>query len=637
MVFIRPHHTGRLYGPQGRSFLATLLRRAVTCWAAWLPLLLTLFPPGGLHLWAADIPSGSLRTVSLRAPIMSARSLDSEYRGHLNSGEWVKTGFRGNDWLAVFHKNDSAPDESHALGYVYAPLLKPFSDYMRHVWVPAQENHHDPRVSLSEEICKLDYDYDENALLTLVPQLSRLAAPHSGDLPEMLARRTIRVLTTYSLSTYFISRGRGYGFEHSLLKDYERFLNQSHPHDELQTVVEFIPMPEKHLIPSLQQGLGDIVAAGLRMTPERQEVVDFSAPYLTDVREVLVVHRSSRPLTEIADLAGRTVYVQPGWNRSKTLRRINARLTVMELPPMQPITTNAFLTSEDVLELVNAGIFELTIVESHIAALWGEILPRIQIFDPLDISEPTPIAWIVRKNCPLLKNSLNHFLQTRRPGSRFGNIYYDQYFRNVRLIRNPLAPTDRAKFSQYVPLFRKYGAAYGFDWMLLAALAFQESKMVHARVSPMGAVGLMQVIPTTAEDPNIDIPAVWNVANNIHAGTKYLAFLRDVYYSDPAIRPEDRVRLALAAYNAGPAKINRCRIYAAQLGYDPNQWFYNTEVAARKLIGEETVRYVSNVKKYYLAYSLGHTLECLKAQHIENLKSGAVLPGQIAEAESLPK
>jgi membrane-bound lytic murein transglycosylase MltF len=568
---------------------------------------------------------------------MSARSLDSEYQGLLNPGQWVKTGFRGNDWLAVFPKNDSVADESKALGYVYAPLLKPFSDYMRHVWVPARENHHDPRVSLSEEVCKLDYDFDENALVTLVPQLSRLSAPHSGDLPEMLARRTVRVLTTYSLSTYFISRGRGYGFEHSLLRDYERFLNEGHPQGDLQTVVEFIPMPEKHLIPSLQQGLGDIVAAGLRMTPERQEVVDFSAPYLTDVREVLAVHRSSRPVTDIADLAGRTVYVQPGWGRSKTLRRINARLTVMQLPPLQIITTNAFLTSEDVLELVNAGIFELTIVESHIAALWGQMLPQIQIFDPVDISEPTPIAWIVRKNCPLLKDSLNHFLKTRRPGSRFGNIYYDQYFRNLRLIRNPLAPTDRAKFSQYVPLFRKYGATYGFDWMLLAALAFQESKMIHARVSPMGAVGLMQVIPTTAEDPNIAIPAVWNVENNIHAGTKYLAFLRDAYYSEPAIRPEDRVRFALAAYNAGPAKVDRCRALAAQMGYDPDQWFYNTEVAAWKLIGEETVRYVSNVKKYYLAYSLGHTLECLKAQHIENLKSGAVLPGQTAEAETAPR
>lgn len=633
MVAIRPHDPGPPSGPHRRSPLLSACLEPKARRGAWLPLLLLLLAPASPPARAAEIPWGGLRTVNVHAAIMSARSLDSDCRGRLNPGEWVRTGYRGNEWLAIFPKNETPADESRALGYVYAPVLKPFSDYMRQVWTPAQENHHDPRVSLSEEICKLDYDYDENALLTLVPQLSRLAAPHSEDLPEMLARRTIRVLTTYSLSTYFISRGRGYGFEYSLLKDYERYLNRGQASEDLQTVLEFIPMPEKHLIPSLNQGLGDIVAAGLRMTPEREEIVDFTSPYLTDVREVLVAQRSARPLTDIADLAGRTVYVQPGWSRSKTLRRINARLTVMRLPPLQVITTNAFLTSEDVLELVNAGIFELAMVESHIAALWENILPQIQVFEPPEVSEPTPIAWIVRKNSPLLRKSLNHFLETRRPGSRFGNIYYHQYFRNVRLIRNPLAPTDRAKFSQYVPLFRKYGALYGFDWMLLAALAFQESKMVHARISPVGAVGLMQVLPTTAEDPNIAIHGIWDVEPNIHAGTKYLAFLRDVYYSDPAIRPEDRVRFALAAYNAGPAKIDRCRLFAAQLGYDPNQWFFNTEVAAQKLIGDETVRYVSNIKNYYLAYSLGHTLECLKAQHIENLKSGAVLPGQVAEVE----
>jgi membrane-bound lytic murein transglycosylase MltF len=158
--------------------------------------------------------------------------------------------------------------------------------------------------------------------------------------------------------------------------------------------------------------------------------------------------------------------------------------------------------------------------------------------------------------------------------------------------------------------------------MLLAAIAFQESKMKHNRRSHAGALGLMQVLPSTSRDDSIAIGDIMNPENNIHAGAKYLAQLRDVYFSDPVIPLHDRIRFILAAYNAGPNRIQQCRSLAERLGYDPNRWLQNTEIAALHLIGQETVRYVANVKKYYLAYSLGHTMGCLKSQHIEALKSG---------------
>jgi membrane-bound lytic murein transglycosylase MltF len=492
---------------------------------------------------------------------------------------------------------------------------------MKNIWESAQDNQRDPKISLSEEFCKLDYYYDQSVLRTIVPQLSRVSEPHSEDLPDMLRRRTIRVLTTYAPSTYFISRGRGAGFEYRLLKDYENDLNRSSRYGTLPIVLEFIPIPENLLLPSLKAGIGDIVAAGIRMTPQRMREVDFTIPYLQSVSEVLVSHSFAPPIHRIADLSQRRIYIQPGWRSSKTLRRINARLLVKNLKPVQLIEADGILTSEDILALINEGIIELGIVESHIAHIWAQTLPNITIHEFPEISEHTPIAWMVRKSNPELKASLNRFLLNRRRGSHFGNIYYRQYFKQTRWINNPLALTDQAKFSRYVPLFRKYGAQYGFDWMLLAAIAYQESEMSHNRRSRSGAVGLMQVLPSTSSDINIDIQNIADPENNVHAGAKYLALLRDVYFDEHDLRPRDRIRFILAAYNAGPTRIQQCRRLAAKLGYDPNRWFQNTEIAAMHLIGSETVRYVSNIKKYYLAYSLGHTMACLKAQHIEALRS----------------
>ena len=567
-------------------------------------------------------PWGHLRTVNTPVAIMSTRNIESEVTRIIQPGDWVRVDFIGNNWAAIFEKHGAQREESQALGYAYAPLLAPYSNYMQNVWETTLEQQNDSRVSLSEEFCKLDYHYNQNAVLTIVPQLSRIREPHVGDLPDMLQRRAIRVLTTYAPSTYFISYGQSYGFEYRLLKDYEAHLNRRPVYGKLPTVIEFIPIPENLLISSLNAGIGDIVAAGTRITPERSSEVDFTIPYLGSVSEVLVSHAKASPINRIDDLSNRRIHVQPGWESSKTLRRINARLLVRNLPPLQIIETNTILSSEDILELIDLGIIELSIAESHISHVWAETLPNITIHEFPEISQHTPIAWMVRKSNPELKASLNRFLLNRRRGSHFGNIYYRQYFKQTKWINHPLAPTDHAKFSRYVPLFRKYGARYSFDWMLLAAVAYQESEMNHNRKSPSGAVGLMQVMPTTANDTSINIRNINIPENNVHAGAKYLALLRDVYFADPAIRPHDRIGLILAAYNAGPNRIQQCRRLAAKLGYDPNKWYQNTEIAAKRLIGSETVRYVSNIEKYYLAYSLGHTMECLKAQHIEALKSG---------------
>ncbi len=592
----------------------------------WILLLLAVAANAEAQRW------GQLRTASIPVTIMAERHLDATVRGQILPGQWVKVDFLGHNWVAVFPKEEYRRDESRAQGYAYAPLLKPYSYYMENIWEAVEENNHDPRVSLSEEFCKLKDSYDENALSTIVPQLSRLDDHWREDLPEMLQRRTIRVLTTYSPSTYFIFEGRSYGFEYSLLKDFETFINHRFRRKPTQTVLEFIPVPENLLIPCLQIGIGDMVAAGIRRPPQDIDGIDFTIPYLQNVSDVLITHRQAPAINLIEDLAGRRIHIQPAWQQSKTLRRIDARLLVTGRRPLNRTTTNGFLSSEDILELVNEGVIDLSIVESHIARLWSSVYPDIVILEFPEISAHTPIAWAVRRDNPEFKASLDRFLRGRQRGSWFGNIYYRQYFKETRWVSNPLIPTDHAKFSRYAPLFRKYGSRYGFDWMLLAAIAYQESQMKNRRRSHAGAVGLMQVMPTTAGDANVDIDNIWDPEQNVHAGSKYLALLRDVYFPAAEYSPQERIHFILAAYNAGPGKIARCRRLAVRMGNDPRKWFGHTELAARRLIGNETVRYVSNVSKYYMAYSLGHTMECLKHQQIERLKSDHKAAAPIALA-----
>ncbi|MDJ0665717.1 MAG: transglycosylase SLT domain-containing protein [Desulfobacterales bacterium] len=592
----------------------------------WILLLLAVAANAEAQRW------GQLRTASIPVTILAERHLDAAARGQILPGQWVKVDFLGHNWVAVFPKEENRRDESRAQGYAYAPLLKPYSYYMENIWEAVEENNHDPRVSLSEEFCKLKDSYDENALSTIVPQLSRLDDHWREDLPEMLQRRTIRVLTTYSPSTYFIFEGRSYGFEYSLLKDFETFINRRFRRKATQTVLEFIPVPENLLIPCLQIGIGDMVAAGIRRPPQDIDGIDFTIPYLQNVSDVLITHRQAPAINLIEDLAGRRIHIQPAWQQSKTLRRIDARLLVTGRRPLNRTTTNGFLSSEDILELVNEGVIDLSIVESHIARLWSSVYPDIVILEFPEISAHTPIAWAVRRDNPEFKASLDRFLRGRQRGSWFGNIYYRQYFKETRWVSNPLIPTDHAKFSRYAPLFRKYGSRYGFDWMLLAAIAYQESQMKNRRRSHAGAVGLMQVMPTTAGDANVDIDNIWDPEQNVHAGSKYLALLRDVYFPAAEYSPQERIHFILAAYNAGPGKIARCRRLAVRMGNDPRKWFGHTELAARRLIGNETVRYVSNVSKYYMAYSLGHTMECLKHQQIERLKSDHKAAAPIALA-----
>ena len=156
-----------------------------------------------------------------------------------------------------------------------------------------------------------------------------------------------------------------------------------------------------------------------------------------------------------------------------------------------------------------------------------------------------------------------------------------------------------------IEYFKKYAGQYSFDYLMIAAQGYQESQLKQATRSHMGAVGVMQMLPSTAADPKIGITGVDKSAQrNIEAGVKYLRLLVDTYLDDPAIDQTNKTLMAFAAYNAGPGNLARFRKWAAKSGLDPNVWFFNVEEGAARIVGQETVTYVGNIYKYYIAYRL---------------------------------
>ena len=444
-----------------------------------------------------------------------------------------------------------------------------------------------------------------------------LSEESTADLDTMRRRGVIRVLVSFKKTEYFIVNGQQRGFEYELMEQYEGYLNKGDKKGQLRFDVVYIPVPFATLLSNLAKGRGDVAAAGLTITPERREKVAFTTPYVRDVSEVVVTGKDDESIKSLDDLSGRIVYVLSGSSYVQHLTGLSEKFKAAGRPPVYVVESDPYLGTEDILELVNAGIVEVTVADNHIARLWANVLPDIKVHEDIAVNTDGEIAWAVRKDNPELLANLNDFLRTHRKGTKLGNVLFKRYYENTRWIQNPLSETSRKKLEQYHALFQKYSAEYSFDWLLIAALAYQESRLNPTKKSNRGAVGIMQIKPSTANDKNVGINDVYKLENNVHAGVKYLAFLRDRYFTSPDIEPGASVHLSLAAYNAGPAKVRRMRDQAKKMGLDPNIWFRNVEQAAQQIVGSETTRYVANIYKYYLAYTLLNNLNDNKADALE--------------------
>ncbi len=434
---------------------------------------------------------------------------------------------------------------------------------------------------------------------------------HVGDLAGMKKRHEIRVLVVPSHSGFFYDRGIPHGIFYEAFNEFQRFANQKLRTSNLKINVTFIPVRLEQLESALLEGVGDVVGYGVIVTPEREKVVLFTNPIDSDVKQVLVTGPKAPAITKLEELSGKEVYVNPLTVYYENLQRVSKEFEKAGKPPIVVKAADPNLTDEDLLEMVNAGLIPATVTINLRAEFWSKILPHLTLHPDMVLKEEGQLAFATRKDSPELRQLLDEFVQGHQLGTSFGNTVLRRYLQNTEWVQDATSPDEMRKFEEYVRYFQKYAAEYDFDYLMLVAQGYEESGLDQNRKNPSGAVGIMQVIPKYAAASPINISDVGIAENNIEAGAKMLHNIAETYFHDDKLDVTNKTLMVFASYNAGPNAVVRLRQKAASEGLDANQWFGNVELVAARDIGQQTVQYVSNVYKYYVAYKL--TLEEAKA------------------------
>ena len=421
------------------------------------------------------------------------------------------------------------------------------------------------------------------------------------DLDGITERGFLRILTVHS-PLYFTFDGkqrRGLAVEMSRL--FEEHLAKEIGRVKSPTVV-MIPVARDELLPNLVAGRGDIAVANLTITPDRKEEVAFSEPTYPEVNELVITGPAAPGIATFDDLVGTELHLRPSSSYFEHMQTLNVERERQGKPPIPVKPADEYLEDHDLLDLVNAGVFPAIVVDSHKASFWAEIFSDIVVHDDLAIHTGANVGWAVRKNNPQLLKTVNSFVKTVRKGSLLGNMALARYLGSTDWVDRDVAGAHSGRYEQLTRTFKKYAAEYDFDWLMIAAQGYQESRFDQSKRSSAGAVGIMQLLPTTAADRVVGIPDISTEDANIHAGTKYLAWLRDHYFSDDNLDPLDRMLFSFAAYNAGPGNVARARRRTKSMGFDPDRWFGNVEVGMYRSVSGEPVSYVRNVYKYYVTY-----------------------------------
>jgi membrane-bound lytic murein transglycosylase MltF len=426
----------------------------------------------------------------------------------------------------------------------------------------------------------------------------------TGDLDVIVKRRVIRAIVIINPIGFFYDNGKPKGAMYETLEEFQKFVNQKLKTRKLPVSVAFIPMRADQVAKALTEGIGDIVAYGVVVTPEREKLVAFSTPFLSDVKQIIVSGPDLGSVSTLADLGGKEVYVNPISAYYQNLQTANETLRNAGKKPIVIKAADKNLGDDDLIQMVNAGLIPATVTSQQRADLWSQVLPNLHPHPEVVIASGQNLAWAMRKNNPQLKQLVDEFLKTHSAGSAFGNTLLRRYLENTKWIRNSTSSTEMKKFQQNVAFFKKYAGQYDFDVLMIAAQAYQESLLDQSKRNPSGAVGIMQVIPKYAAASPINIPNVETAETNIKAGVKMLRNVEDNYFNEPAIDRLNKTLFVFASYNAGPNRVAGLRKKAPGLGLDPNVWFGNVELVAAREIGQETVTYVSNIYKYYIAYTL---------------------------------
>lgn len=456
---------------------------------------------------------------------------------------------------------------------------------------------------------EISSDTTKNSLDTF----QKFVKVHLGDFDMMFERRIIRVLVPYSRTLFFNDRGRERGITAETVREFERYLNEKYRRKlkKRPITVTIIATPRDQLFSDIIQGLGDIAAGNLTVTEKRLEQVDFLAPKdFQNVSEIVLTGKQDKQLNSVEDLAGRTVHVRVSSSYYESLKKLNKKFEMLGKEKVNIVPVSESLEDEDLMEMLDAGIISMIVVDDWKAKMWSQILPNIKVNENVAIRKDGNTGWAFRKNSPLLLEELKNFYYKR--AKQLGTIPYlfAKYNRQVKKLQDPTTQNNWKRYRETIKLFEKYGSKYDFDPLMLAAQGFQESKLDQSKRSRAGAIGIMQLMPSTG--------AAMKVGNikitepNIHAGAKYMKIIMTNYFQDAHFDEFNKCLFAFASYNAGPNRIARLREEAKDRGLNPDVWLKNVEIVVAEKVGRETTTYVRNIIKYYFSYKL--LLELKKEQ-----------------------
>jgi membrane-bound lytic murein transglycosylase MltF len=301
------------------------------------------------------------------------------------------------------------------------------------------------------------------------------------------------------------------------------------------------------------------------------------------------------------DLSGREVFVRKSSSYHESLVALNASLAARQRPAVVIKEAPEALEDDDILEMVNAGLVDITVMDDYMAAFWRQVFPAIQP-QAAALRTGGELAIGIRKNNPRLRETVNTWIKQVGTRSAFANVLNRRYLQSTTYVKTAAADAERKKLQTLVKFFQVYGGRYKVDYLLMAAQGYQESQLDQSRKSHVGAIGVMQVMPATGKD--LAVGDISQTEPNTHAGVKYFRFMMDEFFKDEPMDDLNKGLMTLASYNAGPGRIRQLRRETARRGLDPNKWFGNVERIVSERIGRETVTYVSNIYKYYIAYRL---------------------------------
>ena len=390
------------------------------------------------------------------------------------------------------------------------------------------------------------------------------------------------------------------------MRDWERYLNVKYAKQlgKRPLTVYIAPATRDKLLPYLNEGLADVAIGNLTVTEERLKEVNFipGDEGRRTISEVVVTGPKSPELKTIDDLANKRIHMRKASSYFDSLQTLNERFTREGKPQVTLIFVPDSLEDEDMMEMLDAGLIELMVVDDWKAHMWSQVLPNVKVRNDLALRANAKTGWAIRKDSPKLQAEIDDFFRNWAMKQGVADYRMNRYMKNVKELKDPTASAEYKRFRETLALFEKYGKRYGFDPLMLAAQGFQESQLNQAARSHVGAIGVMQIMPATGEQMKVgDIKVV---ESNIHAGTKYMDQLMRAYFPDAKFSEGNRPLFAFASYNCGPGNVSKARKEAVKRGLDPDKWFNNVKLVIAQQIGTETTTYVRNIYKYYVAYKL---------------------------------